>query len=102
MYNARDDWDGDDSYHNPEPHYRLYIEPHVNAFVVICVQGFDYPDYDARRILSRKAWATEGEAQQALIDLLPHIVDHEVQRSYVPFDMDERARIMARALRAHT
>lgn len=50
---------------NPEPHYRLYRD-RDGLPVVICVQDFDYPDYDAARFLSPEAWSTEVQANAAL------------------------------------
>lgn len=54
--------------HKQEVHYRLYHSP-ANGPVVICVQDFDYPDYDANRIMSPDAYDTEEEAEAALREL---------------------------------
>lgn len=51
--------------YNPEVHYRLYLGRDGKPSV-ICVQDFDYPDYDQARFLSNRAYTSEDEAQQAL------------------------------------
>lgn len=51
--------------HADRPHWRLYINDSGDP-VVICVQWFDYPDYDARRFLSDKEYETEADAESAL------------------------------------
>lgn len=53
---------------NPDPHYRLYLGRDGHP-VVICVQDFDYPDYDDSRFLSPDAWASKAEAESALREL---------------------------------
>lgn len=50
-------------------HYRLYLG-RGDKPCVICVQDFDYHDYDQRRLLSNKAFTTESEAADALRLLL--------------------------------
>lgn len=50
---------------NPDVHYRLYLGRNGKP-TVICVQDFDYPDYDQDRLLSNKAWTDEGDANEAL------------------------------------
>lgn len=54
---------------NPAVHYRLYLHKEKGP-VVICVQNFDYPDYDETRILSPEAWDDEAEAEEALAVLV--------------------------------
>lgn len=66
--------DHDDHRFQRGDHYRLYISPHTHNATVICVQDFDYIDYDARRILSPEAWSTEDEAIEALTALVPALI----------------------------
>jgi hypothetical protein len=54
---------------NPDVHYRLYLGRDGRP-TVICVQDFDYPDYDQSRLLSNRAWIDEHEANDALRLLL--------------------------------
>ncbi|MFF5265015.1 hypothetical protein ACFY4C_39420 [Actinomadura viridis] len=55
--------------HNPDVHYRLYLGRNGKP-AVICVQDFDYNDYELDRLLSNKAWKDEQEANEALRTLL--------------------------------
>lgn len=50
---------------NPKVHYRLYDHPKRGP-TVICVQNFDYCDYDAGRIMTPDAYDTEEEAQEVI------------------------------------
>ncbi|MEU9871069.1 hypothetical protein AB0C87_24780 [Actinomadura sp. NPDC048021] len=50
---------------NREPHYRLYLG-HDGKPRAICVQDFDYYDYDMDRMLSNEAFDSESEANSAL------------------------------------
>ena len=97
-YDHRDDWTGDEHHYNPAVHYRLYLSPRSGAPTVICVQDFDYLDYDARRILSPEAWDSEADAEEALLDLSTAIA---AASRAVPFDLDPdlRGRLLARAIR---
>lgn len=97
-YDHPGDWVGDEHYYNPAVHYRLYLSPGTGAPTVICVQDFDYYDYDARRIISPEAWDSEGEAEDALLDLAPAIA---AASRTVPagLDPDLRCRLLARAIR---
>ncbi|ATY17117.1 hypothetical protein CU254_41815 (plasmid) [Amycolatopsis sp. AA4] len=52
-------------------HYRLYRGPDGRP-TTICVQDFDYLDYDLTQLLSNKAFDTEDEAKDALLLLLAH------------------------------
>ena len=52
--------------HTRTAHYRLYLSPRTNRPTVICVQDFDYDDYNADRFLSPEAWDTEEAAERAL------------------------------------
>lgn len=61
---------------NPEVHYRLYLAS-GDHLMVVCVQDFDYPDYDRNRFVTYQAWTTENEALDALDTLVEqahHIV----------------------------
>lgn len=59
------DPDLDNNRYNPDPHYRLYDAPRGGP-TVICVQDFDYRDYDAGRFLSYDSYATQRDAEDAL------------------------------------
>jgi len=98
MYQDHDDWDGDEHHFNPDVHYRLYVGHRDNTPTVICVQDFDYFDYDARRILSSQAWQTEAEAEAALMDLTFTINAVSLHLS-AWLDSDVRARMLARYVR---
>lgn len=51
---------------NPDVHYRLYWSKRSQALVVICVQDFDYFDYDDSCFIDYVAYATEADADRAL------------------------------------
>lgn len=56
-------------------HYRLYLDADGEP-CVICVQWFDYPDYDASRFLTEDRHLVEAEAEAALGALLDrHYLD---------------------------
>lgn len=55
--------------HRDDVHYRLYL-PRDGAPTVICVQWFDYFDYDEAGFLSPEAWDDETDAEQALNELV--------------------------------
>jgi hypothetical protein len=97
-YDHHDDWAGDEHCNNPAVHYRLYLSPRTGAPTVICMQDFDYHDYDARLMISSEAWDSESAAEEALLDLAPTI---PVASRAVPFDLerDLRGRLLARAIR---
>lgn len=61
-------YDPDTDFHrfNPRVHYRLYLSPRNEGAVVICVQDFDYYDYDPNRFLSNEAFTNEADAEAAL------------------------------------
>lgn len=50
--------------YNRNVHYRLYSSSHGPT--VICVQDFDYEDYDCTKFLSTEAWDEEADAKAAL------------------------------------
>jgi len=47
-------------------HYRLYVRSESTKPIVICVQSFDYIDYDETRFLNDVHYDTEQEAQVEL------------------------------------
>lgn len=51
--------------HRDDVHYRLYDHRTMGP-VTICVQWFDYNDYDAMRIMTPEAYDTEEDAELAL------------------------------------
>lgn len=51
--------------YNRSVHYRIYRNK-ADEPVVICVQDFDYCDYDSDRFLSSLSWGNEQDAQAAL------------------------------------
>lgn len=55
---------------NPDAHYRLYYSKRDRALVVICVQDFDYPDYDANCFVDYVGYTTEADAELALVEFL--------------------------------
>jgi hypothetical protein len=54
---------------NPVVHYRLYFSARDAEVVVICVQDFDYNDYDDEGFIGYEAYETESAAQLALAGL---------------------------------
>ena len=50
---------------NSDVHYRLYDSEQFGP-TVVCVQDFDYRDYDGHRFMSYEAFATEAEAEACL------------------------------------
>lgn len=54
-------------------HYRHYLR-HDGSPTVVCVQSFDYFDYDAERFLSTDAWDTELDAESALSRFLTQVM----------------------------
>lgn len=51
--------------HRDEVHYRLYDHATMGP-ITICVQWFDYNDYDAMRIMTSEAYDSEEQAELAL------------------------------------
>lgn len=89
---SRDDWSNDPHHLNPDVHYRLYSSLRDDCPVVICVQDFDYFDYDARQILSPAAWDNEDDALLAL-----HEYNEETrQRMYKRTTVKLRVCVMVR------
>lgn len=60
--------------YNPNVHYRLYWSKRTNSLVVICVQDFDYPDYDDDCFVNYAAYTTEADADVALTQFLTHVM----------------------------
>lgn len=58
----------DTARYDPEVHYRLY-DSERHGPTVVCVQDFDYVDYDGTRFLSYEKYATQQEAEMALMCL---------------------------------
>lgn len=56
---------------NRDVHYRLY-DTGERGVVVICVQDFDYPDYDEDSFVSTQAWDSEQQAEEVLSMLRHH------------------------------
>lgn len=54
---------------SPDVHHRLYLTGDGTP-TVVCVQGFDYPDYDAKRFLTVEAYPDEPAAHEALAHML--------------------------------
>lgn len=63
------DRDSETHMSNPDVHHRLYLGRDGKP-TIICVQDFDYPDYDQGRLLSNKAWTDEADANEAMRTLL--------------------------------
>lgn len=59
--------------HERAPHYRRYLGREGRA-TVICVQDFDYQDYEASRFLDSQAFYSRDEAEQMPIDLTEMII----------------------------
>jgi hypothetical protein len=97
MYTRDDDWD--EHRWNPEVHYRLYVGRDGRP-CVICVQDFDYFDYDARLVLSPEAWESEFEAEQELLRLLPVLTTAHESVAGLNTERLLGARLVARAVRA--
>jgi hypothetical protein len=75
------DPDLDPNRSNPDVHYRLYLSIRF-GLTVVCVQDFDYPNYDAARFVTYQAWDTEQAANVALHELQDE-ADQLVDEMYV-------------------
>lgn len=51
--------------HNRDVHYRRYLAARDHRITVVCVQDFDYPDYEPSRFIDLQAFDTEEEAALA-------------------------------------
>lgn len=62
--------DHDRHRHNADAHYRLYLARDrttgAETPTAVCVQSFDYDDYDPDRFLGHAAYPTDADAQTAL------------------------------------
>lgn len=47
---------------NRDVHYRRYLSLQDHRIIVICVQDFDYHDYEPSRFIDLQAFSTEEEA----------------------------------------
>ena len=62
------------NYYNNDPdditvHYRIYRSFHDEKPTVICVQNFDYPDYNEDRFLDDECYLNEDEAERKVLIL---------------------------------
>jgi hypothetical protein len=48
-----------------DAHYRVYLSKHTGEPTTVCVQYFDYLDYEGARFIEAKAYKSEGEAKKA-------------------------------------
>ncbi|GAA0500713.1 hypothetical protein [Streptomyces olivaceiscleroticus] len=85
--------------YNHDVHYRRYLSPRKNRIVVICVQDFDYRDYDASRFADLAAFDTEEEAQ--LTPLRPEDVVQQVKGLYGDTTAFQQALRLLQAIRNH-
>lgn len=60
LYNNKAEFDRD------EVHYRIYHSPRDGKLTSICVQWFDYYDYDEKRFVGEHHFADEDEADEAV------------------------------------
>lgn len=58
---------------NSDVHYRLYWSKRSQSLVVICVQDFDYPDYDDNCFVDYVAYTRESDADVALVRFLDSV-----------------------------
>lgn len=63
----------DRNIYNPEPHYRIY-HPRDRGVTIVCVQDFDYRDYDYSRFVSYDSFVSEESARTALDTLRGEIL----------------------------
>lgn len=54
---------------NPEPHWRRYLAG--DQVKAVCVQDFDYHDYDTSRFVDSDIFGTEVEAEMAPVNVGP-------------------------------
>ena len=69
--------EGDETVFKSDVHYRLYNPSHGTGGIVICVQDFDYPDYEDSRFIGEHSFADEDDANRALDFISYHIIDME-------------------------
>lgn len=86
MYNL--DPEKDRNRYNSEMHFRLF-HPKSGLPTVVCMQDFDYRDYDYSRFMTYEGYKTEEEALAALHKLDPSEIDHSyVGGLIVDFETD--------------
>lgn len=56
--------------HRREVHYRRYLAD-AGRITVVCLQDFDYCDYDTARFIDEAVFESEAEAVAASIDVGP-------------------------------
>lgn len=79
--------------YNQEVHYRRYLSPRSHQVTVICVQDFDYRDYEPSRFVDLAAFDTEEEAELTPLNA-QHVAD---QMSSLPED-DELGRLQGKRI----
>jgi len=67
----------EDAVFRTDVHYRLFNSHRGEGGVVICVQDFDYYDYDNSRLIGDHSFKDEAEAERALEFISYHVVDME-------------------------
>jgi hypothetical protein len=70
------DMTGDHKY-NRDVHYRRYLSLRDHRITVICVQDFDYRDYEPSRFIDLQAFDSDEEAR--LTPLTAQDVAHEMR-----------------------
>lgn len=50
-------------------HYRVYKSPYDDCLHVVCVQNFDYPDYDEDGFIDPTFYLNEAEAERKVLQL---------------------------------
>lgn len=75
MYNL--DPEKDRNRHNSEMHFRLF-HPKGELPTVVCMQDFDYRDYDYSRFMTYDGYPTEEEATAALDELMSRVIGRRI------------------------
>jgi hypothetical protein len=79
------------NYYNNDPddltlHYRVYKPPFEDKLYVVCVQNFDYPDYDEDGFVDSQFYLNEAEAERKILQL-------ESPDEYIPGIYDTHYRL---------